>query len=1137
MSFGTAWVSSLALKPGYCTLCRSRCGTLNLVENDRLIAVQPNPEHPTGASMCLKGKAAPELVDSAERLLHPMRRTRPKGDADPGWVRISWDEALDEIAERMATIKARRGAEAFAFSVTTPSGTPLSDSIDWIERLIRRYGSPNTSYATEICNWHKDVAHAFTFGCGIPTPDYRHAGLILLWGHNPTNTWLAQAQAIADGRGNGARLLVIDPRETALAREADVWLRVKPGADAALAMGLANLLIESGRFDLGFIERWSNAALLVREDNGRFLRACDLDASADDALVAWDEAAGRPKAMPQVTEDAPGVRVALRGHFTVMTEVGAVACRPAFDLYREACAAFTPGLTAELTWIDEDDLRRAADLIAEASSVAYHAWSGVGQQRNASQTERAIACLYALTGSFDAPGGNRQLGKAAARVVNGLDLIDPVQQAKALGLAQRPLGPPAQGWIMARDLYRAILEGIPYRIEGLLAFGSNPLSSQADAALGTQALQALEFYAHCDLFINPTARYADILLPVNTPWEREGLRIGFEISEEAQEHVQLRQQMVPSRGEARSDNDIVFALANRLGMAADFFGGTLEQGWNAMLEPLGLSVGQLRENPEGLRVPLRHESFKYRRDGFATPTGRVELYSERLLEHGYPPLPLATPPAAEDPRFPLLLSSAKNGYFCHSQHRNLTSLRRKALAPTLTIATALAREKGIAEDDWVRVATASGSARFQARIDDRLHPRVVIGEFGWWQRNQALGLDETPLLGDGNTHYNGLATAEHADPLSGSVPLRDLLCNLRREAPPQVLPARWNGMRDFVVAERHAEAEGVTSVLLRPVDGGLLPDYRPGQHITLRIHTTAHGEQTRAYSLTGPAVDPQRRLYRIAVRHAQGQHADGLPWSGKVSSHINLALAVGDRVEVQAPSGTFLIPAKSDRPLVFYAGGIGITPFISALESAAELGFGGDILLLYGNRNGPGHAFRHRLQALAQRLPGLRVVDAYSSPLAAERAGIDYQVLGNVTRCMVPDAFFARRALHYLCGPPIMMDTIIGELEAAGVPRFDIFNEVFRSPAVLPSGNSRFAVTFARSGQTHEWNNEAGPLLTFAERLGIQLPSGCRVGQCESCVVRVLEGEVVHLHGKDPEDARVCLSCQAIPATTLTLDA
>lgn len=179
--------------PGYCTLCRSRCGTLNQVDGDRLIAVRPDPQHPTGSAMCMKGRAAPEIVHSPHRLMHPMKRTRPKGDADPGWVRTSWDEALDTVADRLGTIRHESGAEAVAFAVTTPSGTPLSDSIDWIERFVRGFGSPNIANAIEVCNWHKDSAHAFTFGCGMPPADYANAETIVLWGHNPANTWLAQA--------------------------------------------------------------------------------------------------------------------------------------------------------------------------------------------------------------------------------------------------------------------------------------------------------------------------------------------------------------------------------------------------------------------------------------------------------------------------------------------------------------------------------------------------------------------------------------------------------------------------------------------------------------------------------------------------------------------------------------------------------------------------------------------------------------------------------------------------------------------------------------------------------------------------------------------------------------------------------
>src|SRR5690606_413680 len=131
-------------KTGFCTLCRSRCGSIYTVENDRLISARPAAGHSTGKAMCTKGKAAPELVHNPHRLLHPMRRTRPKGDPDPGWQRISWDEALDEVAQRLGELRRLHGAEAVAFGVTTPSGTPLCDSIEWVERFIRIFGSPNT---------------------------------------------------------------------------------------------------------------------------------------------------------------------------------------------------------------------------------------------------------------------------------------------------------------------------------------------------------------------------------------------------------------------------------------------------------------------------------------------------------------------------------------------------------------------------------------------------------------------------------------------------------------------------------------------------------------------------------------------------------------------------------------------------------------------------------------------------------------------------------------------------------------------------------------------------------------------------------------------------------------------------------
>ncbi len=150
--------------PSYCAQCRSRCGVTAQVDNGLLVAIEADPSHPSGAKICPKGRAAAELVYSQERLLWPMKRTRPKGAADPGWARISWEEALATTAERLAAIKAQHGAKGVAFAITTPSGTAISDAIDWIERLVNAFGAPNIVYGTEICNWHKDEMPKLTFG-------------------------------------------------------------------------------------------------------------------------------------------------------------------------------------------------------------------------------------------------------------------------------------------------------------------------------------------------------------------------------------------------------------------------------------------------------------------------------------------------------------------------------------------------------------------------------------------------------------------------------------------------------------------------------------------------------------------------------------------------------------------------------------------------------------------------------------------------------------------------------------------------------------------------------------------------------------------------------------------------------------
>jgi len=236
----------------YCPMCVAQCGVVAVVEDGRFTKVRPDSEHPNGG-ICIKGYAAPEIVYSPDRLLYPMKRTRPKGDPDPGWVRISWEEALDTVVSRFSEISQKYGTEAVVFGRSTPAGSAASDFEPWLIRLANAFGSPNVLTTTHICTWNVLFGSKHTFGTPTPPPDYENTRCILLWGANPLATFPTSAQRITRARVRGAKLIVIDPRQHRLAREADCWLRVRPGSDGALALGMIHVLLEERLYDEEFV--------------------------------------------------------------------------------------------------------------------------------------------------------------------------------------------------------------------------------------------------------------------------------------------------------------------------------------------------------------------------------------------------------------------------------------------------------------------------------------------------------------------------------------------------------------------------------------------------------------------------------------------------------------------------------------------------------------------------------------------------------------------------------------------------------------------------------------------------------------------------------------------------------------------
>lgn len=709
--------------PTFCPLCVSRCGARAELGEGTLLALHPDPSHPTGKAICLKGKAAPEIVYHSARLLHPLRRTKPKDDGDPGWERITWDEALDAVAGRLRTAAATDGPESVGFSSSSPSTSAISDAIDWVQRLIRAFGSPNYCTYMELCGWGRYLAPLYTFGASVPgeyVPDLENAGCILFWGYNPSVARLAHATSTVTAVRRGAKLIVVDPRKVGLAAKADHWLRVRPGTDAALALSLTHVMIDNGWYDADFVRDWTNAADVV------------------DGETVW-------------------------------------------NLLRSRCAEYPPDRAEAITGVPAADIVAAARTIWEARPVAFYTWSGLEQHNGATQTIRAINVLYALTGSLDVPGGNVLFEAVPSNPVDGKEFLSDARPP-AVGVDRRPLGPARFEFVTGEDFYTAALDG---RIKALVSFGGNMVMAHADSLRGREALRNLDFFVQADLFMTPTAELADIVLPVTTPFESEALKIGFEYSQEAQSLVQLRQPLVAPRGEARSDLQIVFDLATRLGLGRHFWNGDIEAAFRHQLAPSGITLEELRAHPEGVRVPLTTRYRKYADSGFTTPSRKVELYSATLAAHGYEPLPafeepLISPRSRPDlvDRYPLVLSCAKSLFFCETQHRQVAALRKSAPDPLVEMHPSTAESRGIRAGDWVSLETPLGSVRARAKLNGTLDPQVVFGQHGWWQACDELGLPGYPPYGPDGANLNVVLPQTPSDPISGSSPMRASVCEV-----------------------------------------------------------------------------------------------------------------------------------------------------------------------------------------------------------------------------------------------------------------------------------------------------------------------------------------------------------------------
>ena len=361
----------------------------------------------------------------------------------------------------------------------------------------------------------------------------------------------------------------------------------------------------------------------------------------------------------------------------------------------------------------------------------------------------------------------------------------------------------------------------------------------------------------------------------------------------------------------------------------------------------------------------------------------------------------------------------------------------------------------------------------------------------------------------------------------------------------------WNGYRKFHVDRKEYEDRNgnICSFYLVPHDGRRLPAFLPGQFLTLRLNIVApqdrrqRGRATvRCYSLSDYSRNPE--YYRITVKRLSPQKADPDTPPGVVSNFLHDYVGEGDILDIEAPKGKFCLDMTSQTPVVLIGGGIGITPMLSMLNTIAESDSSREVWFFYGTLNSDDIIMNDHLIRLAKAKENVHVHRCYSKPYDEDIQEADTHT-GHVSVDLFKRLLPSSNYSFYICGPPPMMQSITQDLNTWGVSEEHIFFEAFGPATVKPQVReeskdtaSDLTVTFSKSGETYPWDPETLSILDFAESKGVSMDAGCRIGNCNTCLTAIKEGEVRYVHDPDTvPNQGSCLTCVSVPAGKVILDA
>jgi anaerobic selenocysteine-containing dehydrogenase len=650
-----------------CRMCHGVCQVLVHLEGDRVVKITGDPDSPTSRGyLCPKGAASAELLSHPDRVLYPLRRKGARGENR--WERISWDQALDEMAERLSTVRSESGSEYFAMMQGT--GRPYTG---FTARFAHAFGTPNFPGTTHICYFPRVVASEMTLG-RLPVCDYYGFGghqpaCVMMWGCNVTYAGASDGMCggtVNRGLKNAQKVIVVDPRRIGPAEKADHWLQLRPGTDGALALAMIHVIVADDLVDQSFVDNYT---------------------------VGFD---------------------ALREHVRQFTPDWAAAItRLAPEAIRAAAHTYATTRPACIQW----------GMALDTSPCAFHTARSL-------LILRAITGNIDVPGGdvlWVPPEKVRQKSPFMNPEVLGLRFLPPDTHDRVLDAGKYPLNP----LVHPPTFWRSVVRADPYRVRAFWIVGSNPLLTMTHSLEVEKALKLMEFVVVSDFFLTPTAQLADLVLPAATWLEQDDVvnlhkiwcvlarkkvaQVG-ESRDDREVIIQLARRL--GLEEAFPWNN----LSQYLEWLLQDTGMSFEQ-----FCAQGILMGDMRYRKhveEGFRTGSKKFEI-YSSALEAMGVSPLPVYRE-------PPLsPVSAPDVAERYPL-ILTNSGKIREFFHSEGRQIAVLRKANPDPLVEIHPDTAKSLGIQDGDWVWIETPEARVHMRAKLFDGIAPDVVAVQFGWW---------------------------------------------------------------------------------------------------------------------------------------------------------------------------------------------------------------------------------------------------------------------------------------------------------------------------------------------------------------------------------------------------------------------